>query len=226
MRKALFLSSFVVAGLVSFNAAADELGEPGQISLGAERLFGLNFGSVKTEGDGGAESTQSATDIGLLFNGGGPTPYTTPRLALDYFVADGVSIGGSIGFISHSGKTESKTGGTTVSQDDPAVTAFAIAPRVGYVIPLTDGVDLWARGGITYWSSTTEGVGDNAPDLKTSGLGLGLEGLFVISPIEGFGISIGPTIDFGLTGTAEMGDADSDLTATNFGLNAGLVGWF
>ncbi|MBX3185201.1 MAG: outer membrane beta-barrel protein [Polyangiaceae bacterium] len=212
-----------MAGLVSFNAAADELGEPGQISLGAERLFGVNFGSVKVEADGGAESTTSATDIGLLFNGGGPTPYTIPRLALDYFVADGVSIGGSLGFTSHSGENESKLGGTTTSTDHPSVTSFAIAPRVGYVIPLTDGVDLWARGGITYWQRTTEGDPD---DTKDSGLGLGLEGLFVISPIEGFGISIGPTIDFGLSGSTEVGDADADLTATNFGLNAGLVGWF
>ncbi len=226
MRKALFLSVFALAGLVSFNAAAaDELGEPGQLTLGAERVFGLNFWSGTFTPDGSdTDLSAHGTSVGLVMNSGSPTPYTIPRLALDYMVADGVSIGGSIGYLSQTGKQDvpDGTGGTT-EQDLNGVNGFLIAPRVGYVIPVSDGIDFWVRGGITYYSQTTEGTPD---DTTTSGLGLGAEGALVISPIAGFGFTIGPTIDFGLSGTQKTGDAESDLVYRNFGLNGGLVGWF
>lgn len=226
MRKALFLSVFALAGLVSFNAsAADELGEPGQIALGAERVFGLNFWSGTLTPDGSdTDLSASGTSVGLIMNSGTLTPYTIPRLALDYMVADGVSIGGSIGYISTSGTRDvpDGTGGTT-EQDLNGTNGFLVAPRVGYVIPVSDGIDFWVRGGITYYSQTTEGEPD---DTTTSGLALGAEGALVLSPIAGFGFTVGPTIDLGLSGTEETGDAENDLTYRNFGLNAGLVGWF
>ncbi|MEZ4370622.1 MAG: outer membrane beta-barrel protein [Polyangiaceae bacterium] len=225
MRKALFLSVFALAGLVSFNAAAaDELGEPGQIALGAERVFGLNFFSHKLELDGN-ESTTSGTSIGLIFNDAA-TPYTVPRVALDYMVADGVSIGGSLGYVSQSSETETKTSAGSNTQDNGSVSSFVIAPRVGYVIPVADGADFWVRGGITYYSRTVSP--DQGDDSKDSGLGLGLEGMFVLSPIPGFGFSIGPTVDFGLSGTQDPGGGAQELDSkyTNFGLNAGVVGWF
>lgn len=103
---------------------------------------------------------------------------------------------------------------------------FVIAPRVGYVIPVSDGVDFWVRGGITYFSATVSP--DQGDDSTETGLGLGLEGHLVISPIEGFGFTVGPTVDLGLTGSADPGGGAEELDSnyTNFGLNAGLVGWF
>lgn len=220
MRKALFLSVFALAGLVSFNAsAADELGEPGQLALGAERVFGVNLWSTTVTPDGGDDINSSGTSVGLVWNADTPTAFAIPRFALDYMVADGVSLGGSIGYYSKSGKTDE--GGEDV--DLPGEHGFVLAPRVGYVIPVTDGVDFWVRGGITYFSSTMEGDPD---DTEVSGLALGAEGALVVSPIAGFGLQVGPTIDFGLSGTTKQGDAESDVTARNFGLNAGLVGWF
>lgn len=229
MRKALFLASFALAGLVSFNAAAaDELGEPGQIALGADRVFGFNFWSATITPDGSSEDIKaSGTSLGLIANGGSgagsqgvSVPYMIPRLALDYMAADGLSIGGSLGYMSNTSKQE--VGGE--SQDGPTVSGFILAPRVGYVIPVSDGADFWVRGGITYFSATT--APDEGDDTTVNGLALTGEGMFVLSPIAGFGFAIGPTLDVGLSGGYEQGDNKADVTVMNIGVNGGLVGWF
>ncbi len=194
MRKALFLATLALTGLVSSSAfAADELGEEGQIALSADRIFGFNSWSRKIDNNG-VEVKADGSTIGLVYNAS-PTPYTTPRLALDYFVIDGVSVGGSLGF-----------------GDDETVTTFVIAPRAGYDFPLADGVDLWLRGGFTYFSMKVDGADESA-----NSFGIGAEAAFVFSPVQGFGIVASPSADLGLGG---------DVKFSNFGLNAGLVGWF
>ncbi len=233
MRRAVFLASFALAGLVSFNAsAADELGEPGQIAINAERVFGLNFWSATITPDGANDDIKaSGTSVGLIFNGGSGAstqgfgiPYLTPRLGIDYMVADGVSLGGSIGYISNSSTVKVPD---QPDADQPTTSGFVLAPRVGYVIPVSDGADFWVRGGITYYSATIKDNGDDpGPDTTLSGLALGAEGVFVLSPIAGFGFYIGPTVDLGLSGSFEQGDTKADVTLTNLGVNSGLVGWF
>ncbi|MCB9587993.1 MAG: outer membrane beta-barrel protein [Polyangiaceae bacterium] len=237
MRKSWFLGAFVLCGLLSNNAhAADELGEPGQVALGVERLFGINHWSSTAKPSEKPEVTLSGTSIGLVVNGGTtatfdeatfPMPYSIPRLALDYMVADGVSIGGSIGYTRRTGEVEA--GGQT--SDVPTVTALVLAPRVGYVFPLTDGVDFWLRAGVTYFRAAYEYDVQNTPsDDSLTGFALSADGALVLSPIAGFGFYLGPTVDVGLSGTytdeGGGGSEDVDATLSSFGLNAGLVGWF
>jgi hypothetical protein len=48
--------------------------------------------------------------------------------------------------------------------------------------------------------------------------------MLVIAPVPHFGFTIGPVLDLGLTGSAEIGTTDVDTTVTDVGLLAGLAG--
>ena len=72
-------------------------------------------------------------------------PAIYPRTSFDYFVIDGLSLGGSVGFSTASVKV--KSGGSSMEGDHTAVT---FAPRVGYAFGLSDTIWFWLRGGPTY----------------------------------------------------------------------------
>jgi hypothetical protein len=256
-------------------AAGDEtFGKQGQMAFSADRLFGVNFNKFTTNykqnspnGQTEAEWEDSSTQVGLLwsqstasysaFNGTGldgttrPNPSAIPRLSFDYFVIDGLTLGGSLGYISLGG-TQSVTKFNTPAgpaalppdHDHTSVTGFAFAPRVGYAYMFNDVIGIWPRGGFTYFhysSETKQYNGQNAVDHTDKesfgGLDLNLEAMLVISPVRHFAFVVGPVFDLGLTGGVDISrdppDPNNTLPApdisvkhTNFGLTSGLLGYF
>jgi hypothetical protein len=215
----------------------------GQIVLSADRLFGLSFSSMSTEDQAGGKQTQSRTNIALLWPPvtalGYASPYQIPRASLDFIVPGGVSVGGSLGFITGSGtnKTEAANGGASVERDAPSSTILTFAPRVGYALGLAPSIVFWPRGGITYYSiksDSTTTLGANSIETKTtlSGLGLNLEANVVLFLADHFGIVGGPMLDIPLSGTAstetspQVGAAqpDTKVKFSNYGLSIGLLG--
>jgi hypothetical protein len=94
-------------------AFADEaFGATGQVILSGERLFGLSFPRAMTEDVAtGIKQTESHTNIALLW----PSlqlltinPYDIPHAAVDFGVASGLTVGGSIGFFSGTGSTKTE----------------------------------------------------------------------------------------------------------------------
>jgi hypothetical protein len=215
------------------------LGAQGQIILSADRLFGLSVWSLKVEGDNGTSATTSGTAVNLLWGSDSDVsgPYATPRLGFDFAVAQSITIGGSIGFLSRSGTRESEGGGTTVSQDEPSKSGFAFAPRFGYILGINPTISIWFRGGITYFSSKTEsketaGGSTQTTTVTVDGFALNLEPQLVITPAPHFGLTLGPVGDIPLSGNAKVensGFANSSqersTKITNFGLTFGLLGY-
>jgi hypothetical protein len=164
---------------------------------------------------------------------GGPSYHSVPRLGIDYFVIDGLSIGGTLIFLTQSTEGEFEpAGGPTVTVDGPSTTAFLFAPRVGYGVMFNDVVGLWPRGGITYYNVN---IDDNDPppgDTETSdsGFAFTIEVPLVLSPAEHVALTVGPTIDIPLSGTRETTTAgvssEVDHTLFEFGIRAGLLAWF
>jgi hypothetical protein len=77
-------------------------GPQGTAAFSADRLFGFYSSSEQIEVDGVGESETDYTTFGFAWQGPvHPTPHTVPRLAFDYFVIDGLSIGGSIAYWSY-----------------------------------------------------------------------------------------------------------------------------
>ena len=211
---------------------------PGQLAFSAERLFGLSSWTATIEPDGGREYEVTGTGVNLLWGSANTgadefdtNPYAVPRLAVDVFPIYGLSVGLSLGYSSSSGEAEAP--GTGRQTDLASISAFAIAPRVGFAHMFGDYFGVWPRAGFTYIKVTVhpsgpaESAGER--DDETSFHSISLEGMFVISPVPHFAVVLGPLIDIGVGGEREDEEESAlyrdDITVTNFGIVAGLVGY-
>ena len=204
------------------------------MAFSADRLFGINANSSteKVEQNGqSAETKESTTTIALLWgssSSGGTVgnPSAIPRLSFDYFVMDGLSVGGSLGYFAASGTVEA--GGQ--KNDLTKVSGWAFAPRVVYALMFTDMIGFWPRGGITYWNAGSETQGTNKVTTTASGFDLNIEAPFIITPTPHFAFTAGPLLDFGVSGSVKTDPnptnaPEPSLKHTNFGLAFGILGY-
>jgi len=196
-------------------ASAQEFGAKGTPAISADRLFGISITNRSVDPDPGDESEVDTTRFGFGWQGPTNNPYDVPRLAFDYFLADSLSIGGSIGYASYSWEAEP-------GDAEGEGSAFIFAPRVGYVWNFNDWASFWIRGGFTYHSVS---IGDE--DDGEHAFALTVEPTFVLSPSTHWGFVLGPTLDLAFTGEQEAGPNDADISYTSFGIvRAGLIVWF
>jgi Outer membrane protein beta-barrel domain len=188
------------------SAHAQELGQAGNLALSIERVFGF-YVDNQTVDLGPVDAEADYTDLSLGWNHP-PSPLTAPRLGVDYFLNENLTLGGSFGVFSLNEDTAA--GGTDV-------TGILFAARMGYALRLGHSFSFWPRGGFTY---TNINADVNAADRNL--LALTLEGMFTMSPADGWAVLAGPIIDIGITGEA----ADNDLSETCFGVMFGLLGYF
>lgn len=208
MRGTLAAAAVVAAGVfMSAPVMAQQFGSKGTAAFSADRLFGLSLHHESQEVGRGVSVSADTTDFGIVWRPA-QDPYEVPRLSFDYFVIDGLNIGGSIAFASVGG--------------DRSESDFLFAPRVGYIWMFSDVVGFWLRGGLTYHNRDIPG-----PPSEW-GLALTAEGMFMISPVDHFGFVVGPTFDITMVGKYHGGPGSPSLDRNyrNFGIfNAGLVGW-
>jgi hypothetical protein len=224
------LSATIAVGMLTatFTGAAHAEPVADGFALGIERAFGLVVASDTTETDLGT-TTSSSTNIslGLSRLSGLSTTYSAPRLGMDYILTSGLSFGAGLGFTNVATSTETEFDGMDANETDGgSVTAFVLAPRVGFLIGLTDTLGFWPRGGITHVAlSLAAGDDSLANDASQSRTALTLEAPLVLmaGPI---GFLIAPTIDIGLSGSQEVDDNESEaeFSATEFGLQFGIMG--
>jgi hypothetical protein len=203
----------------------DNLGEEMQFVFGVDRVMGFSWDRLNIEPEGGGETITKTTNVSLFGSASGATT-NVPRLGLDFFVTEGVSVGGSFIYLSRSSELETDADTTDLGTE----TAWAIHPRVGYAFALDETFSVWPRLGITYFSFSSEDP-ENDSTTTVSGLDLTGEIMFGISPMSHFAILIGPYLDLGLSGTAEVEPAsgsstESDARLTSFGLAVSIVGYY
>lgn len=131
-----------------------------------------------------------------FFGAGGSVPYDTPRLGLDYFLTDGLSLGGhgALGFYVPPDDDDPNTGTTAWS---------VIVPRIGYAFGLGSSVDLWPRLG-------AGAIFADGPDTFL----LELDAMFVFHVSHNFSIEVGPAVDI------PIADPYPDMV---LGVNGGLL---
>jgi hypothetical protein len=146
-------------------------GDGGQFVLSAENMFGFNYNHPSTG--------TSANNFSLFANpfGVGTTTYQWPRLAFDAFLTKGISAGGAISF-------------ARTTYGNNSSNAFQVAPRVGYAMMLAPALGVWGRAGVTYIYS----------DSNTNFLALTIDALGAIIAGPHLAITLGPSLDVGLTG--------------------------
>ncbi len=196
----------------------------GQLILGADRLIPLIAYTAISEGSGQSNATQKSTSISL-FGGIGLAQsfYNVPRLAFDYAVTDNLTIGGAVFAYFMLSATQSSSTGP--SSDASKLTLLGVAPRIGYVLPLSSSVWFWPRAGITYdWLSISPPTGSSN---TVNQFAANVEAMFVFSPVEHVGITLGPEVDIPIRGSASPGTGPSmDASQFHIGLTAGLNVWF
>jgi opacity protein-like surface antigen len=218
-------------------------GSPGFI-VSADRLLPLiSYQSIKTSQDDGSSDTQSRLSIALMNNG--PygvfsSFYNLPRLGFDWLPIRNLTLGGAAWFyadLQASNSTTPAGGGSSTSTDQPKVTYWGIAPRVGYIIPMGDKLSLWPRAGIEYHNVATSSVGGSGAGSVTQ-FAIEGEAMLVISPWNHFGFTVGPTVDVPISGeqtttttVTTNGVTTSSSTRVNsamfqVGLSAGMLGHF
>ena len=215
----------------------DNIGNSGQLVLGVDRVMGVAIEKqeIETEYDvpGGTttDTEKSKTSSYSILGVDGETSYALhPRVAFDYFVAQGFSLGASVVYIHRGGTVETSTeGGGADNQGEVDLDwdGILISPRLGVGIQFDETGALWPRVGVTYVS----GAGDWDGVESIDQLSLTGELMLVISPMTHFAILLGPYIEYGLTGTMEMqnnaGDTqDWDVKSLSFGGAASLVGYY
>ena len=207
--------------------------EPGVI-VSADRLFGFYSINI-TETESGAETETNSTLVNLLWAIGDPSaPSIVPRLAIDGVVGPGVTLGGSIGYVSFAGETTDA--GTT--QDNPTQAFFVFNPRVGYIASLSDVISLWPRLGFAYAANSLDfedSVSGVSIDRTVTLTFLTIDPVLVIHPIPHVGFLIGPVIDISLSGSTDASVsgappgsfiAEPDVSEQVYGLTAGLAVFF
>ena len=198
-------------------------GSPGFI-VSADRLLPLlSYQSVKTT-DNGNSDTQSRLSIALMNNGppeAFATSYNLPRLSFDWVPVQNLTIGGAAWFYMDLQATDTKSGSS--STDQPKLTYWGVAPRVGYIFPIGDKLSLWPRAGVEYGSVTSS---DGSVSLNQ--FAVDVEAMLVISPWNHFGFTVGPAADIPITGKQTLGKAATsvDLSMLQIGLTAGMLGHF
>ena len=175
---------------VAANTPAGRFGDKAQLTVSSDA--GLSIGTTSVSGVNGSTTT------------------VTLRPAIDYFVANNLSLGGFIGV------DYLKAGGSHS-------TTFGIGPRVGYNLAFSDRITLWPKIGFSYSStsvSTDVAVAPNTTvSTGASGSHLALN-LFVpvmFHPVPHFFLGFGPALDTDLSGDARTTTIAGRLT---------IGGWF
>lgn len=217
----------VLAGLAltSSAAVAADFAEQGEFIVSGDRLVGFTHSSQSVDPDlpGQNDIDTNYDNFALLgqseMTGGFTSPYSIPRVSFDYFVIDGLTIGGSLVF-----DTLSVNGDNNVGDYD--ATLFALAPRIGYAFMFSDVAGFWPRGGFTFYH-----LSEDVQNSSETGFGFNLDFPFVFVPAEHTAILVGPAIDLGLIGDGSWDfgpgpNTDYKRQIIDFGIYAGLGIWF
>lgn len=141
---------FVVGELVGFYSGAPAgllVSETGA-GIGVGYLSGLFMVSTSTNDYGGYKVRANTVSV---------------RPSVDFFVTDGISIGGSLAASYSDFKQDSPgaEGGGAEVPTRGSFTTLGIEPRVGSRLRLTEGLSLWTRLGLGYRASWTGDTGVN-----------------------------------------------------------------
>lgn len=206
----------------SYPSGIDNIGNAGQFTIAVERITGLYFNRETTKAGDLPEQTTKTTHLALLGNGSS-TPSDMPRAAFDYFVIDGLSLGGAVTYMSDA------------ITDGPTQKLFLISPRVGYAYAFDDTFSVWPRAAFTYAHASQAQSVPNASggtDQVTASINatqLTLEGMVGISPIKHVAFLAGPYVDLGLGGSVSVdvpNYPDTKDKLTSFGLTAAILAYF
>ena len=198
----------------------------GTVAFSGERLTG--FYHTTLTASSGPLSIDSTIDHFSLLGMEADGPWDLPRIGIDGFVIDGLSLGGTVFVSNRSVNTDANVaaGGLILTGGgNGSVTDFLIAPRVGYAVMFTDSVGIWPRGGVSYFHESISP--DNGSGASLHFVSIDVDVPFMFALTNGFAITAGPTLGIAVDGSYSQDNSTVDVTEkyTSFGLGAGFMGW-
>lgn len=151
-------------------------------------------------------------DISLLSQRSAGSRSSLPRFAADFVTRDGISVGAAIGL----GYTKADASATLQAGAKGGVTELVLAPRVGFVAPLSPRLALWPRVGVSRTSYSISGV-ESARVIWDVTLDPQLAVVIVPRVVFTTGAL------FEASGSDDIGDGSSQLA---YGVTAGLTAMF
>lgn len=139
--------------------------------------------------------------------------------AVDYFVIEGLSIGGFVGLGIRSVKEGSK--------DPSSETSIAIGPRVGYNFWLSpESLSLWPQLGFVFQTTSLKTEGKDVGSASKMAVVINVP--LLIHPAKHFHFGVGPYLMLDVS--SKFKDSASGVSAdgpkaTTFGLVAEIAGW-
>jgi hypothetical protein len=241
--------------LSSVAEAQSSFARAGSIVVSGERLTGVYYNDIETEGDGFEDgdpitlnTEAGATTVAFLGSGLDAAPSGVPRVGFDYFFMNSMSLGLSLTYGSRSHTDEisgtRRMGNTLVSfsqEVETTNTLFSVAPRFGYALTFSPLLGLWVHGALAYTRFTTERQGRNITpgagvtqdsETRVGVFGLAADAKLMITPVDHVAFGVGPLFEFAPFGDfdhEERTDAvtlEGDADVLSVGLSAGLSIWF
>ena len=239
VKAVLVLSVLFTLAMTSRAALAQEGSRPGvRGTLAIDTISGFRATAISA---GGTTGFAYAGPIGFMHQNYSEDPYNAQGTqttvstntfwlapSADFFVIDGLSVGGLIEVNSTSGSVEQKDNiGRTVSVDLPTTTNFTLLPRVGYLFALSDKWGIWPRGGIGYASrqGVTEAGTTGQVKTTSSGVLTDIDVGFIWRPIAPVFFRLGPEVSFTLGASHSQTNPNGVSVSANSGLFAfGILG--
>jgi hypothetical protein len=193
----LFVSAGAIAVALGISAPAladGTFGGPGQLAVSGDMQFTVQGQSFS------APSGQIAP---------GSTTTVTLAPAADFFVVEGLSVGGQF-IYAHASQTSGVPGTTNFSED-----GFGIAPRVGYNFALGDTFSIWPKVFLEYETTTISNGGGSASELS-----VGMYVPVLVHPAKHFFLGLGPNVQTELSTTGGNGTKE-----TQYGVMFVVGGW-
>jgi hypothetical protein len=181
-----------------------------------------------SSGGSTTEVSSSGADVSLLWGGGERTPSSLPRIAFDGVFSNGFTLGGSLGLVSSTGTSKDSTGETPLSDHSGYLFGF----RAGVILPATESIGIWLRGGFTHFSATTSASSSstNAAKEVITAWDFTLDPQLVLVVAPRVGITFGPLFDIPVAGTdrVETGNQvlEADFKNSAYGVTAGASAIF
>jgi hypothetical protein len=211
-------------------AAGAAFGGAGQLVVSDDQPIGGGVVATSELGPLPPSSTSTVSfEYGTFSDNGGSGTAFGLSPAVDYFVINGLSIGGQ-GLVAVLNPAHGNSG------SGETVTEFGIAPRVGYNLPITDMISFWPK---VYFGYLTASASNSNNGVSGSGgsnaAAIGIFAPFIFEPARHFILGIGPNFSTQLSNNQTssatvMGVTRNTTTAepkaTVFGLQATIGGWF
>ena len=166
---------------------------------------------------------------GQSTNNQGPSSWTfTLAPAADYFVIQGLSIGGMVSY-AHTHQSFGNTPGGSATNDQDN---FGIGARVGYNIPITDLLSFWPKVGLIFNVTSGSSGGSTTTPGPNNGYSGNAFDVQLYAPLllhlaPHFFMGLGPGVQTDLTASQSSGGQSSTNPSktTTYGLYFTIGGW-